>query len=285
MENKNILITTYPFGCVTDEPLKILKSEGYIINSKAIDLKRKLTREELLQEIVNADGIIAGTEKYDREVLDRAEKLELISRVGIGLDSIDFTGIKKRGIEVCYTPDAPSRSVAELTVGLIVSLVRNVTGADRELRKGKWLRFIGPEIEGCVIGIIGLGRIGKKVAELLKPFNVEIMVNDLVYDEEFVSENGLIKSMKEDIYNRADIISLHIPLTDKTYHLINSQALEQFKDKSIDSAIAMMIKGAKPGYNDVSAIAGATLSSKFIETIINEKSKPYVEAIRRLDID
>ena len=128
-----VLITTVPFGQVENKPLKDLKSNNieYVINP----LNRKLQPGELAELIDDFDVIIAGTEEIDKKVFDKAKKLKFISRVGIGLDSVDLNYARKKGIRVSYTPDAPAPAVAELTIGLMISLIRSVNMSNLNIKR------------------------------------------------------------------------------------------------------------------------------------------------------
>jgi len=231
--NIRILVTSYPFCYKDKSPLKMLQKAGFYVDNSVMELKRKLTKEELLEKIKDFDAVIAGTEKYDAEILDRAPKLKIISRLGIGLDSIDFSEIKKRNIAVAYTPAAPSRAVAELVIGLMIVLSRRVYNVDKNLRNGKWTRTVGLDISEKKIGIIGLGRIGKLVAQFLQPYGCDILVNDIQPDYKFIKKYKLKSSTKNEIYRNADIITLHIPKTEKTNNLISAKQLRQMKKNCI----------------------------------------------------
>ena len=165
---KKVLITTVPFGDKNRLPLELLESAGveYLINP----LKKKLTEDELLEIVTDFDIIIAGTEQITSKVMDRARNLKMISRVGIGLDSVDLLAAEERGIKVCFTPDAPAPAVAELTIGLMLSLLRSTHVANAELHRGEWVRHFGRRIPEITIGIIGVGRIGQRVLRRLSSF-------------------------------------------------------------------------------------------------------------------
>jgi len=230
---KKVLLTSYPFCVKNQTPLNLAKKNKLQIIGPALKEKRKLTKSEILNYIESADAIIAGTEKYDAEILKAAKNLKIISRLGIGLDNIDFSETNLRNIAVAYTPDAPSNAVAELTIGLIICAARRILNVDIDLRNNNWNRFVGLDISEKKIGIIGLGRIGKLLVKLLKPFNCQIYVNDILPDKKFIANNNLIISSKTKIYKTCDIITLHIPLTNKTRNLITKKQLMQMKSNCI----------------------------------------------------
>ena len=223
-----VLITTVPFGDRDRLPLELLENSGieYLINP----FNKKITEDQLTDIITDFDVIIAGTEPITEKVLNRATNLKLISRVGIGLDSVDLLAAQKRGIKVSYTPDAPSLAVAELTLGLMLTLLRSVHVSNSQMYQGQWNRFFGKRLEEVTVGIIGVGRIGTGVLKRLKGFGTKkILVNDIETNRELDSKYKLEWTSKEKIYKEADIISLHIPLTQLTKNLIRKEHLLTMK--------------------------------------------------------
>ena len=223
-----ILITTVPFGEKDKSPIKLLEKSNirYSLNPK----NEKLTESELAEIIHDYDALIAGTEKIGKKVLQNAKKLKLISRVGIGLDGVDLHEAKKRNIKVSYTPDAPTLAVSELTICLMLSVLRSVHISNSQMHKGKWLRHFGRRLSEVKIGLIGVGRIGKKVIEHLKGFDVKkIMANDLENNKYYTRELKIDWLDKEEIYKEADIISLHLPLNKLTKDMISGKQLLSMK--------------------------------------------------------
>lgn len=226
------LITTVPFADRNRLPLEQLQAGGieYTINP----LGRKLKETELAELAADYDVLIAGTEPITELVMSRAPKLKLISRVGIGLDSVDLLAAEKRGIRVSYTPDAPAPAVAELTIGLMLSLLRSVHVANLQLHAGKWHRHFGRRIPEVTLGIIGTGRIGARVLRRLAAFGTpRVLVNDIVPDLKLVPELKLEWVGKEDIYRNADVISLHVPLTRETRGMIGREQLLMMKPDAL----------------------------------------------------
>jgi len=228
-----VLITTVPFGDKDRLPLELLEGSNldYVINPLGI----KLTEDELAEMITDFDVIIAGTEPITAKVMDRATNLKMISRVGIGLDSVDLLAAKERGIKVSYTPDAPSPAVAELTIGLILSLLRSIHVSNSELHEGKWKRFFGRRISEVTIGIIGVGRIGSRVIRRTKPFGTpRLLVNDINLSKRSdLIDFKLDWVSKEKIYKEADIISIHTPLTSQTKNMITKDNLLSMKKDAV----------------------------------------------------
>ena len=218
----NAVITTSPFN-KENNFLKKLISNGVSVSFN--EKGRKLTKEEIKEFLKNKDPdiIIAGTENYNSEIFDICPNLKIISRVGIGLDSVDLEGCEKRNIKVSNTPDAPSNAVAELIIGQMICCLRGINYTKN------WNRYIGREISSCKIGIIGYGRIGKKVMKKLDGFSPkEIMVNDINLSIQF--KNFVEKSR---IFNECDVISFHVPLTSKTKNLLNKNTLNLLKKDAI----------------------------------------------------
>lgn len=226
------LITTVPFADKDKLPVELLKEAGveYIINP----LNKKLTEQELAEMVTDFEVIIAGTEPITDYVMSKAANLKMISRVGIGLDSVDLLAAEKRGIKVSYTPDAPSPAVAELTLGLMLTLLRSVHVSNSQMHQGQWYRYFGRRLTNISIGVIGLGRIGKKVLEMLRALGVSrLLVNDLLSDPLFDKTLNLERVSKETIYREADIITLHLPLTARTKNMVRREHLEMMKPDAI----------------------------------------------------
>ena len=238
-----VLITTVPFAVHNRLPLDLLEGVGvdYVINP----IGRRLTEDELAGLAGDAEILIAGTEPITAKVMDAAPHLKLISRVGIGLDNVDLLAARQRGITVSYTPEAPAPAVAELTIGLILSLLRYTHVSNLQMHRGQWERLMGRRIPEVTIGIIGTGRIGSRVLRRLAVFgSPRILVNDLDPRPNLVPELRLEWVGKEQIYREADVISLHLPLTQQTRGMIGRAELEQMKPD------ALIINTARGGIID-----------------------------------
>ncbi len=226
------LITTIPFGEKDATPLHLLRAAG--IESTINPLGRKVTEKELVELIVDFDVLIAGTEPVTEDVMAQAQKLKLISRVGVGLESVDLLAAQRRGIQVCYTPDAPAPAVAEFTIGLMLAVLRQVPLANAQMQRGIWQRHFGRRLAACTVGTIGVGRIGGRVIQHLQGFGPpRIMVNDIAPEPTLGSRYPLQWASKEEIYREADIITLHLPLTAITRNLICKEQLLMMKPDAI----------------------------------------------------
>ncbi len=178
IELPKVLITTIPFSEKDRMPLDLLENAGieFLINP----YNKKITEDQLADIVTDFDVIIAGTEPITEYVMERATNLKLIVRVGIGLDSVDLLAARQRGIHVSYTPDAPSPAVAEMTIGLMLVLLRFVHLSNNRVHQGEWVRYFGRRLSEVSIGIVGIGRIGSLVIRHLAGFDcARIIVNDI----------------------------------------------------------------------------------------------------------
>jgi len=223
-----VLVTTVPFAASSRLPIEMLEASEieYVINP----LRRKLKEDELAEMIGDFDVVIAGTESITQKVIDRAKRLKLISRVGVGLDSVDLNAARRRDILVSYTPDAPAPAVAELTLGAILTLLRHLHSSNSGMHRGEWNRFFGRRISEVKFGIIGAGRIGGRVIQMLSSLGApKIMVNDVNPGSEIYQHSNIDWVDKEIIYKEADLISLHLPLTEVTKNMIGIEQIKQMK--------------------------------------------------------
>jgi D-3-phosphoglycerate dehydrogenase len=268
-----VFVSTFPFGKSDPTPRNLLLAEENLQVSFN-PLARKLTNEEVCSLALEADAIIAGTEDLSL-LINKSDRLRLISRVGIGLDSVDLKLCREKGIRVCYTPDAVTMAVAELTLGLMIAITRQVNLSDREIREGKWVRNYGKRLGESVIGLIGFGRVGKSVARLLAPFGPEILIHDI---RDFEQDTGDLRrlgqkvrtSSKEEIFTNADVVSLHVPAYAKTKELINTQSLRTFKK---DSFLINTARGELVNEEDLfEALSSGVLAGAALDVFCKE---PY----------
>lgn len=198
-----VLVSTSSFGVPDDAPLKRLAQAGFEVQLNPY--KRKLSQQELLELLPGVTGLVAGLETLDHDVMSRSD-LKVISRCGAGLSSVDMPAAQRLGIKVCSTPDTPTQAVAELTLGCLLNLLRKISPMDQDLHQGKWNKQTGSQLEGKTVVIIGLGRIGRRVAQLLEPFHARIIGVD-------PCASGVAGQFKfltlEEALPLADIITLH----------------------------------------------------------------------------
>ena len=220
----DLFISTSTFGKNDTSPLKKLDDAN--ISYKLNPFSRKLTPEETLKFAKDAKSIIAGVEDL-RILVENSNKLKLISRLGVGLENIPSDLCIKKGIKVTFTPDSVTPAISELTLALILATCRNISKMDKYIKLKKWKRETGYQIKDNVIGIIGFGRVGKRVVELLGAFKPKmILIHDVFIDKdefEKFKERGLnIESVTfHDLIKIADVISIHLPLNNETKNLIS----------------------------------------------------------------
>lgn len=221
---KNILTSPSSFGQVGSEPLDLLNNSGYkVINNP---FGRKLTEDEVIELAKDCIGIVAGVETLSAKVMDALPQLRVISRVGVGMDSVDLEYAKQKGIVVVNTPDGPTLPVAELTLAMTMSLLRRVPMAHANMKKGVWKKEIGNLLYGKTIGVIGLGRIGKKVAGMFRALGNPVIGFDLYPDYKWANEQEISILSFEDVLSKADIITLHIPSNKDKSYIIGKKELD-----------------------------------------------------------
>ncbi len=202
-------------------------------NSLQITYEPEITPDQIKEKIANFDIVIVRSRtKITKEMIERATKCKIIARVGVGLDNIDVEAAKTKNIRVINAAEGAMNAVAELVLGLMLSLAREIPRADREIRNGNWLKkdLMGTELSGKYLGIVGLGNIGKRLARLARGLNMNIIGFDVMpIPDDFAREVGLIKADVDTLISSADFISFHVPLTEGTRHLVNSQRLSKMK--------------------------------------------------------
>jgi D-3-phosphoglycerate dehydrogenase len=222
-----LLVTPTSYG--KNDPR--LKTELEALVSEVIynPTGKPLKSPEVAGLLKGVDGYIAGVDAIDREALEHADRLKVISRYGVGVDSVDLRAAVEMGIVVTNTPGANSVSVAELTVGLMLSLARQIPEGASALRQGGYPRLAGISLEGKTVGIVGLGAIGKELARRLRGFDCRLVAYDPVPDRTFAEANGVELLLLDDLLRLSDFISLHLPLLPETQGLVNRDFLAKMK--------------------------------------------------------
>jgi phosphoglycerate dehydrogenase-like enzyme len=190
---------------------------------------KRFTEKELVSYFMGAEAVIVGLEQITSTLLDQLPELKIVAKYGVGLDNVDINACEERGITIGWTGGVNNRSVAEMALGFMLGLSRNLMLTSAQLKKKIWNKNGGTQLTGKTIGIIGLGNIGKDLVSLLKPFGCRILVNDLVDVSVFSAEYGLVITDKETIYKEADIITIHVPFNKTTENMINAQAFKLMK--------------------------------------------------------
>jgi len=211
---------------VSDEGVKILQLKH------EVDVRHGLSPEELIAVIPQYDALVVRSEtKVRRAVIEAATNLKVIGRAGVGVDNIDIQAATEKGIMVINAPDGNTIAAAELTMAMMLALARNVPQAHRSMKEGKWERskFMGAEMRGKTLGIIGLGRIGTGVVQRALAFEMKVLAFDPFITEEKALDLGIELAELDQIYAQADFITLHTPLTPETKHIINDEAFAKMK--------------------------------------------------------
>jgi D-3-phosphoglycerate dehydrogenase len=216
---------------ISDSGLDLLNNSGV-----EYSYEPDISAADLLKTIGNFEGLIVRSRtKVTRDVIERGSKLKVIGRAGVGLDNIDVSAAKERGVQVVNTPFALTNAVAEFTLGLMIDLARSIPRADSSLKQGKWIKnsVMGQELKAKTYGTIGIGRIGARVAELAHAFGMKIMANDVIPIPQALIDDFDIKvSSADEIFEQADFVDLHVPLTKETTYLVNYEKMSKMKPTS-----------------------------------------------------
>lgn len=297
MENhRNILVTTSTFAQFDKTPLQMLEKAGYryVLNPYG----RKVTEEELLRLVGDCVGVIAGTENFTADVLRKISSVKAIARCGSGLNNIDLAAAKKLSISVTNTLEAPTQAVAELTLGLILSLLRKMHVMDRKLREGQWEKMMGHLLLGKNVGIIGYGRIGQKLAELLRVFEVHLAYYDVIKKETSTKCLPL-----KDLLGWADIVCIHASnadgfLLDKAEfecmkkgawlincsrgELINEDVLVKFLEEGKLAGAALDVFAREPYSGPLTSLDNVILTPHIGSYAIEARVKMEIDAVDNL---
>ncbi len=259
---------------------KVLITDGLepvgkeIINEqgKAID-KKGIEAGELLQIISDYDAVIVRSRtKMNAEVITAASNLKVIGRMGVGVDNIDLNAAKAHNITVVNAAVATSLAVAELTMGMMLSLVREIPRADASMKADKWLKkeLVGTELHGKTLGVIGFGNIGRLVAKFGAAFGMQILAYDPFRDADYLIANGAQPETFDELLAKSDILTLHLPLTDQCRHLLNAEAFAKMKTG------VLLVDAARGGILDETALLEALDSGKVrgVALDVYEKEPP-----------
>lgn len=271
-----ILLATSPFAQTGRKPLDLLEASGHTLVFNPYG--RRLRAGEVAEHLRGVDAVIAGTEPYDPKTLANADRLKVISRVGIGLDSVDLEYCRSKNISVTYTPDAPTQGVAELTVSNLINLIRHIHSSDRSVRENAWNRLMGSLVRDVTIGLIGMGRIGTLVARLLEPFNPNILACDIdptVCDREL---SGVTWTALDEVLSASDLVSLHIPMNEQNRHFMDRAKIARMKTG------ACLINTARGGVLDTDALTDALLQRHLGGAALDVfETEPYEGPLTKLD--
>ena len=215
---------------IHEKGIEILRSEGFEVDVEEVSPR------ELLERIGEYDALIVRSRtKVTAEVIERGVNLKVIGRAGVGVDNIDVKSATERGIKVVNAPVASTNSVAELTIGHMIAMMRWIPEATQSMKSGKWekKRFMGRELQGKVLGLVGSGRIGTEVAKRAQAFGMRTIAYDPYLPKEIAERNGIeLLDSLDDLLKEADVVSIHAALTDETYHMLDYEKLKLMKKGS-----------------------------------------------------
>lgn len=239
-----ILITTSSFGDMDDTPLGLLRQAGFtpVLNPHG----RKLTEAEAVVLVAEHRpvGILAGVEPLTRAVMAAGSGLQAIARCGIGMENVDRDAAEELGIVVTNTPDAPTQAVAEITLGAMLCLVRGIARSSAAIHAGRWERPMGALLARQTVGLLGLGRIGARLATLLAPFGCRILGHDPLV----AGLPGVVSVDLQTLAAQSDIVSLHVPYLPATHHIVDEALLRSMKPG------AFLVNYARGGLVDEAAL-------------------------------
>jgi len=228
LQSCRVLVTPRSFG--RHDPQLKAELEATVGEVIYNPFGRSLTSSEVQELLPGCDGYIAGVDTIDRAALEAADQLRVIARYGVGVDRVDLEAAREKGIVVTNTPGANSTSVAELAIGLMLSLARMIPLANQETRAGKPPRIQGVSLEGKVVGLLGLGAIGKRVARRLQGFDCTVLAYDPAVDAATAQEVGALLCSQEEVVAKSDFLSLHVPVLPETRGMVNVSFLAQMKE-------------------------------------------------------
>jgi D-3-phosphoglycerate dehydrogenase len=270
LKDCRLLVTPTSYG---KNDLRLKVELEYLVGEVIYNPTGKpLSSSEVQALLPGVDGYIAGLDTIDRHALTGADRLKVIARYGVGVDAVDLSVCREKGIIVTNTPGANSASVAELTMAMILSLARQIPEAVSATRLGAFPRLAGISLVGKTIGLIGLGAIGREVARRLAGFDCRIMAYDPMPDEVFAHQFGIHITTLAKLLADSDFVSLHLPLLPETRLLVNSQFLSKMKPGSF------LINTARGELVDETALLGALqsghLSGAALDVFAKEPPEP-----------
>ncbi len=253
---------------ISEEAIEYMRKKGL-----EVDIKNGLSRDELLSIIGEYEALIVRSQtKVDREMLDAAKRLKIIGRAGVGVDNIDIDTATQKGIVVVNAPGGNTISTAEHTIALILAAARKIPQADRSVKEGKWERkkFMGMELRGKTIGVIGIGRVGYEVAKRCKALEMNVIAYDPYVPKERAEKIGVKLVDLDTLLKESDIITIHVPRTKETVGMISKKQFEKMKDG------VLLVNAARGGVVDEKALYEALKSGKVSAAALDvyEKEPP-----------
>lgn len=275
-----ILLTTTSFQDTPGKHHDLLDEQDFDIDRKRGPLKE----EELLPIIDQYDGVICSDDEYTAAVIAKGAvgKLKIISKYGVGLDQIDLDAAERHGVKVANCPGVNQVSVAEHVLALMLSFYRNVHLEYNITKAGKWKRYVGHEVRGKTVGVLGMGSVGKETAKVMKALGLHVKVYDKFMDYDFVEELDIkVAETLEELLNDIDILSLHLPLTDETKEIITLDLLSRTETKDlliINTARAQLIE-----YNAITQGLKKGILAGYCTDVMDEEPMPSDHPLKDLD--
>ena len=250
MARHRVLITAPYFVPEVERFLPRFEEHG--IEPVVREVEERADEATLLEVIEGIDGVICGDDRFTRRVLERADRLEVIAKWGTGIDSIDLEACEDHGVVVCNTPDAFSHPVADSIVGYVLAFARSIPWMDRAMKAGSWEKKPGRSLAESTVGIVGIGNVGTRVAERLRPFRARLLGNDVrSIEEDVLSRTGLHMVDLETLLAEADFVALCCDLNPTSRHLIDEEALSRMKRE------AVLVNAARGPIVDEAALVAA----------------------------
>lgn len=261
---------------IHEDGIKLLKEVG------RVDVKTGMTNEQLLREIGGYDVLVVrSATRVSKEVIEAGKNLKVIARAGVGLDNIDVEAAERRNIKVVNSPEALTIAVAELTLGLMLSLARRIPSADLSTKRGRWekAKFMGTELRDKTLGIVGTGRIGRAVGYKASAFFMNLLAYDVVQNKEFEKRAGCEYVDLQTLLKASDFVTLHVALTPKTRHMIGKRELGLMKPT------AFLINTSRGEVVDEAALVEALKEKRIAGAALDvyEKEPPLNSPLLKLD--
>lgn len=302
-----ILATCFSYGHYVTSAPAIFGAKGYEVINLSCDEVVPVPEDELIRALPGVEGIIFSIDPLSARVLDAADSLKVVAKLGVGYDSVDLDAANRNRIYVANVPGVLEDSVADFTFGLILALARKIPYADRLVKSGGWRGILSTDVFGKCLGIIGMGRIGCEVARRALGFKMKVVYSDIgPVDNEFVRENGFEYLPLEKLLAVADYVSIHCNLSDATRNLLNRERLELMRPSAFlintargpiveeDALIAMVREGRIAGaaldvyaseppdashFHDLDNLITTTHSASFTHETLNKMGAGAAEAI------
>ena len=249
-----VLTTPRSYGKTDPAVFEMLEKAGLeVIRNETGGI---LDREAMKRLLADCEGVIVGVDPLDAQVMAAAPRLRAIAKYGVGVDNIDLEAARARGIKVSRTVGANAEAVADYAMTLMLAVARRAAAIDARCRRGDWKKITARDISGGTLGLLGLGAIGRLVARRAQGFGMTVMAYDPFWDEDYARANGIVKASPEEICAQADVISLHLPLTEETRGTIGAPELAQMKPDAI------LVNTARGGLIDENALLDALAAGR-----------------------